>query len=196
MSNPFFDRPILNSPYSYPEQHWELDASGQPTQQIVARRRPAEFITAVPQPHKRRGAESVDQLTLTLDEGAGRRVRRCVLRRARCASYAAMAIEHRASPSITRWHPERFCECDSTMHLITWNVRNWQRDVVLNSLATWRDADVLVLSEDGVPKAGDRMVAQLHAFGWKHCVTLAPPYKRGVFIASKTPLLAWTLAPK
>lgn len=30
MSNPFFDRPIVNSPYEYPRQHWELDESGQP----------------------------------------------------------------------------------------------------------------------------------------------------------------------
>ena len=71
MDNPFFDHPILNSPYAYPVRHWELDASGQPTQQISERRRPAEFITAVPQPRKRRGAEPAAQLALTLDEGAG-----------------------------------------------------------------------------------------------------------------------------
>jgi hypothetical protein len=29
MSNPFFDHPILNSPYESPRRHWELDASGQ-----------------------------------------------------------------------------------------------------------------------------------------------------------------------
>lgn len=23
--NPFFDKPILNSPYGYPDRHWELD---------------------------------------------------------------------------------------------------------------------------------------------------------------------------
>jgi type III restriction enzyme len=28
MSNPFFDRPILNSPYEYPRRHWELDEAG------------------------------------------------------------------------------------------------------------------------------------------------------------------------
>jgi adenine-specific DNA-methyltransferase len=32
MTNLFFQKPILNSPYQYPERHWELDASGQPTQ--------------------------------------------------------------------------------------------------------------------------------------------------------------------
>ena len=25
MSNPFFEKPILNSPYEYPSRHWELD---------------------------------------------------------------------------------------------------------------------------------------------------------------------------
>ena len=39
MSNPFFDHPILNSPYEGPQRYWELDASGQPTQQIIGTRR-------------------------------------------------------------------------------------------------------------------------------------------------------------
>ncbi len=43
--NVFFERPILNSPYEYPMQHWELDRQGQPTEKIVDKRRPAEFIT-------------------------------------------------------------------------------------------------------------------------------------------------------
>ena len=30
MENPFFDYPIINSPYAYPSQHWELDEEGQP----------------------------------------------------------------------------------------------------------------------------------------------------------------------
>ena len=39
MSDQFFDRPILNSPYEYPSRHWELDESGQPTSHILDRRR-------------------------------------------------------------------------------------------------------------------------------------------------------------
>src|SRR5205809_636019 len=35
MSNPFFDHPILNSPYEYPRRHWELDEAGQPTQRTI-----------------------------------------------------------------------------------------------------------------------------------------------------------------
>jgi type III restriction enzyme len=53
MSNPFFDRPILNSPYEYPTRHWELDADGQPTQQVLPTRRRAEFVTPIPKPKKR-----------------------------------------------------------------------------------------------------------------------------------------------
>ena len=50
MSNPFFDAPILNSPYEYPDRHWELDTDGLPTQRILERRRGADFETpAVPE---------------------------------------------------------------------------------------------------------------------------------------------------
>ena len=45
MSNPFFDHPILNSPYECPQRHWELDVHGQPTQKIIETRRRADFIT-------------------------------------------------------------------------------------------------------------------------------------------------------
>lgn len=68
-SNLFFEKPILNSPYAYPAQHWELDGNGQPTQQIVANRRRAEFITPIPQPRKRKGLSK--QEALVFDEGKG-----------------------------------------------------------------------------------------------------------------------------
>jgi len=54
MENRFFEHPILNSPYQYPAQHWELDASGQPTQRTVEARRTAQFITPIPKPRKRK----------------------------------------------------------------------------------------------------------------------------------------------
>src|SRR5680860_1170473 len=69
MSNPFFDHPILNSPYETANRHWELDDTGQPTQQIIAKRRRAEFITPIPKPKKRRG--SGEQAELSLEEGLG-----------------------------------------------------------------------------------------------------------------------------
>ena len=69
MSNPFFDHPILNSPYEYPKQHWELDSSGQPTQRILDTRRRAEFITPIPKPKKRKKAAKQEELIF--DEGKG-----------------------------------------------------------------------------------------------------------------------------
>jgi type III restriction enzyme len=70
MENRFFERPILNSPYECPRQHWELDAQGQPTQQIINARRRAEFITPIPKPRKVRGS-SVQQDGFVFDEGKG-----------------------------------------------------------------------------------------------------------------------------
>lgn len=67
MENLFFERPILNSPYEYPSFHWELDSSGQPTQQIVERRRRAEFITPIPKPKKQKSA--AQQSSLLFDAG-------------------------------------------------------------------------------------------------------------------------------
>ena len=69
MSNPFFDHPILNSPYAYPQRHWELDAAGQPTQKIIEQRRRADFITPIPKPKKRKG--SVKQGEMVFNEGKG-----------------------------------------------------------------------------------------------------------------------------
>jgi type III restriction enzyme len=31
MTAQFFEQPILNSPYAYPDRHWELDDDDQPT---------------------------------------------------------------------------------------------------------------------------------------------------------------------
>jgi type III restriction enzyme len=69
MDNRFFERPILNSPYEYPKRYWELDASGQPTQEIIETRRRAEFITPIPKPRKRKGAATQEQMVF--DEGKG-----------------------------------------------------------------------------------------------------------------------------
>jgi type III restriction enzyme len=69
IGNPFFEHPILNSPYEYPARHWELDDQGQPTQRILDRRRPAEFITPIPKPKRRKGAAVEQQFVL--DEGKG-----------------------------------------------------------------------------------------------------------------------------
>ena len=64
----FFDRPILNSPYTYPAKHWELDESGHPTHRILDRRRDVSFITPIPSVKKGKGA----QQALIFDEEAQR----------------------------------------------------------------------------------------------------------------------------
>ncbi len=67
MSDQFFERPILNSPYEYPRQHWELDASGQPTGQLIDRRRLSAYITPIPKSKK----QKAEQAGLVFDEGKG-----------------------------------------------------------------------------------------------------------------------------
>jgi type III restriction enzyme len=69
MTNEFFEKPVLNSPYAYPVRHWELDEQGQPTQRIIESRRRAEFITPIPKPRKRKGAAG--QQVIVFDEGKG-----------------------------------------------------------------------------------------------------------------------------
>ena len=65
MSNPFFDRPILSSPYAPPAKHWELDPEGQPTQRVIESRRLSQFFTPIPRSQK----QKAQQQTLALDEG-------------------------------------------------------------------------------------------------------------------------------
>ncbi|MBI4578973.1 MAG: DEAD/DEAH box helicase family protein [Planctomycetes bacterium] len=62
MTNQFFERPVINSPYDYPSMHWELDGAGQPTGRILEQRRRAEFITPIPKPKKRKNAPVQEEL--------------------------------------------------------------------------------------------------------------------------------------
>jgi type III restriction enzyme len=68
MSDPFFDHPILNSPYERPARHWELDENHQPTQHIIDQRRRADFITPIPKPKKHKAKA---QAGFVFDEGKG-----------------------------------------------------------------------------------------------------------------------------
>ena len=70
MTDEFFKKPILNSPYEYPSAHWEL-VDGLPTQNIVSSRRKAEFITPIPKPKKRRDTASLELLDESLGLGDG-----------------------------------------------------------------------------------------------------------------------------
>src|SRR5258706_1578430 len=67
MTATFFEKPIQNSPYEYPKKHWELDEGGQPTNQLIERRRPAQFITPIPKAKKRKK----EQKDFVFDEGKG-----------------------------------------------------------------------------------------------------------------------------
>ncbi|MDC0066862.1 DEAD/DEAH box helicase family protein [Verrucomicrobia bacterium] len=62
MSEEFFSKPILNSPYSYPGRHWELDKAGQPSGNITDKRRPCSYLTPIPR--SRRGNNQDDQMEL------------------------------------------------------------------------------------------------------------------------------------
>ncbi len=66
-TNPFFARPILNSPYALPMRHWELDETGQPTQKIIESRRRASFLSPIPKPKK----QQAKQEQFVFDEGSG-----------------------------------------------------------------------------------------------------------------------------
>ena len=73
MSDRFFERPILNSPYKPPQWHHHLDADGQPTDNPpIAGRRRSELITPVPKPKKKKGAKKAaeqDAFVFTDAEG-------------------------------------------------------------------------------------------------------------------------------
>lgn len=62
MVNQFFEQPMLNSPYANAARHWELDASGQPTNRIIEQRRRAEFTTPIPKPKKRTNGATQEAL--------------------------------------------------------------------------------------------------------------------------------------
>lgn len=63
MSDKFFERPIINSPYEYPGKHWQLDETGQPTGKLVEARRTVDFVAPIPKPKK----STAGQQSLSLD---------------------------------------------------------------------------------------------------------------------------------
>lgn len=71
MTDRFFERPILNSPYEPPKWHHDLDPDGQPTDRPpVPGRRRSELITPVPQP-KRKGKPPAGQAKMTFADSKG-----------------------------------------------------------------------------------------------------------------------------
>ena len=66
----FSEQPILNSPYEYPAQHWELGSDGIPTDRIAEQRREAKHVVPVPPP-RRSNQQRAMQLGIAMptDEG-------------------------------------------------------------------------------------------------------------------------------
>ena len=69
MENRFFEQPILNSPYEYPGQHWEL-VNGQPTNHIVGTRRRAELLSPIPKAKKQKTKKG-SQSAIEFDDKTG-----------------------------------------------------------------------------------------------------------------------------
>lgn len=71
-SPPFFETPILNSPYKEPSRHHALDAEGQPLNEPPREgRRRSEFITPVPKPRKKKQKADARQGRLGLQSDDG-----------------------------------------------------------------------------------------------------------------------------
>ena len=58
MDTRFFEQPILNSPYEYPAQHWELDETGQPTNKVIPRAAQGVVHHGDPQGEEAEGSSS------------------------------------------------------------------------------------------------------------------------------------------
>ena len=72
MSGSFFDRPILNSPYSAPTLHHALDGDGQPLDRPpVEGRRRSELLTPVPKPRKQNKKAGAGQASFVLSDNEG-----------------------------------------------------------------------------------------------------------------------------
>lgn len=69
MSTDFFSHPVLNNPYERPNQHWELK-DGQPTGTILDSRRPADFVTPIPQAKKRKDSPKQGHLDMAPGEAS------------------------------------------------------------------------------------------------------------------------------
>lgn len=70
MTENFFEKPILNSPYAEPTRHHDLDEDGQPTNKPYRTgRRRSELITPVPKPRKTRRQTRQAGLNLSSSDG-------------------------------------------------------------------------------------------------------------------------------
>lgn len=115
-SNPFFDHPILNSPYIKPDRHWELDSLGQPTQKIIETHRRAEFITPIPKPKKQKKVPA--QQAFVFDEGKGLSTKEQQYDPTSIINHIRSEVDHwRALP-----HPDQWQVTPETARLL----RHWR----------------------------------------------------------------------
>ena len=72
MSESFYEKPVLNSPYEEPRLHHRLDEAGQPVDgPPETGRRHSELISPVPRPRLRRQAGDPEQVAMTLSSEDG-----------------------------------------------------------------------------------------------------------------------------
>ncbi len=69
MTDRFFEKPILNSPYEYPARHWELDCDG-PADQPDHRAPPHGRVHHA-DPEAEEAARLQQQAAIVFDEGKG-----------------------------------------------------------------------------------------------------------------------------
>ena len=136
MNEQFFSRPILNSPYAYPERHWELDEDGQPTQRIIQQRRRAEFISPIPRTQKQRGAR---EQRIAFDEGAGLSTGDQQYNAAIINELRGHVDEWRAQPNPASWQvtPETACLLQHWRHHSFSGVRPFFCQVEAVEVAIW-----------------------------------------------------------
>jgi len=71
-ASPFFEQPIINSPYEVPTRYHPLDADGQPLNEPPRDgRRKSELITPVPRPRKKKRKNNKNQASLDLSGDDG-----------------------------------------------------------------------------------------------------------------------------
>lgn len=66
--DPFFNEPVINSPYAYPSKHWELDSTGQPTGKSIEGRRAANLVSPIPKPQKAKKGAKQQELEMEAPE--------------------------------------------------------------------------------------------------------------------------------
>ena len=71
MTDQFFERPILNSPYEYPVRHWELDEfwAADAAGSMNDGGRP-KFVTPIPKPRRKRSRGEQEELVFERWSGA------------------------------------------------------------------------------------------------------------------------------